>query len=187
MDIQPCVAFLTGVGPSYLIPIQSELDSPRGGWFLEDREGQDARDQVKLTLSLPEFSLDRVCCPLGVRSGLLHCAATQIFIKPSFSFNQLNLYVLNTDFLFKNIRWHPNIYFLLCFFHWFLPETDKNLLLIMFMSFTSNIVFNNDSYQISLFVENECKAKKKCHFHILNYFMQARSSHSKELFRFLKT
>lgn len=104
---QPYPSFIRGADAS----LPSALGSPRGGWFRADRESQDARVQTKHRLSLPEFSRDKARVFLGVCSSLECCATAQLFIKLLLIVKQPNLYIFNTNFLFKNIRWHLNISF----------------------------------------------------------------------------
>ena len=110
------VVFVNGVGSSLIISMPPELESSRAVWYLADSESQNSRVQSKCTLSLPEFCLDKSYFFLGMCSSLQHHTTAQVFIRLLLIFNQPNLYILNTNFLFKNIRWHLSIYFLQCFF-----------------------------------------------------------------------
>lgn len=71
--------FLNGVRFSLITFVQSELGSLRVGWFLGDTKSQDARVQVKCTLSLPEFYPDKACFFLEVGSSLTLCYSRDLY------------------------------------------------------------------------------------------------------------
>ena len=134
------VVFVNGVGSLLIISMLPELESSRAAWYLGFESS--AHFPFQNSILTTYFFL-------GVCSSLQYHTTAQVFIRLLLIFNQPNLYILDTNFLFKNIRWHLNIDFLQCFFLWFVLETDKNLL-ILFISF----IMNNRSFLTVIIVRS---------------------------------
>lgn len=71
------VVFINGVDSSLVISIQSDLESPGGGWFPAVSESEDSTVQIRHPLSRPEFYLNKASFFLGVHSSLQHYATAQ--------------------------------------------------------------------------------------------------------------